>query len=480
MTAAVPSVKIVAVGAAVPSLRLTAGDVSAAWGAGGRRGTTAVCAPDEDVLTLSWRAAERALAGADVDPADVDGLWWGTSRPPFAEGPSLAMLAAALRLRDDTGGALTSGSPLAGIDALFAAWDAVAAGAARVALVVGADALRPGLGTAFETWAGAGAAAFVLRAGEGPAGLAQRATRGRPVLDRYRGDRETATRDLYDPRLFREEIFLPLIDDIAATLTGVGSSAGVDAWSLPDPDGRLGAAAARRLRAPVVASTDTYEAAGDTGAAAPLLGALGALCAPGVVAVVGYGGGRMSGVTIEVDAAVPGASELPRVLASGRPASYAEVLRARGELVPSGETVEMAVPPGSAAFVRGEVEMIGLLGARCIDCATVNIPPSVHPACTGCGGAKLEEVALARAGSVHTFVVNHTMPAPFLAPLPLVVVDLDDGARVMLQGTSDDAASLAIDDRVELVLRRYTVERGVPVYGFKVQRVEQLEKVETS
>jgi hydroxymethylglutaryl-CoA synthase len=73
---------------------------------------------------------------------------------------------------------------------------------------------------------------------------------------------------------------------------------------------------------------------------------------------------------------------------------------------------------------------------------------------------------------VHTFVVNHTMPAPFVAPLPLVVVDLDDGARVMLQGTSDAASRLAVDDRVELVLRRYTVERGVPVYGFKVQRVE--------
>ena len=475
MTAAVSRVKILAVGAALPSLRLTAGDVTATWGAGARRGTTAVCAPDEDVLTLSWHAAERALAAAGVDPTDVDGLWWGTSRPPFAEGPSLSLLAAALRLRDDIAGALNSGSTLAGLDALLSAWDAVAAGAARVALVVGADALRPGLGTAFEAWAGAGAAALVLRAGDGPATLTHRVARGRPVLDRYRGDREPATRDLYDSRLFREQIFLPLIDDIGAAI-----SDGVDAWSLPDPDGRLGAAAAQRVGASVVSSGEAYEAAGDTGSAAPLLGALAALAAPGVVAIVGYGGGRMSGVTIEVDTEVPGAADVHRVLASGRRSSYPEVLRARGELVPSGETVEMAVPPGSAAFVRGEVEMIGLLGARCIDCGTVNTPPSVHPACTGCGGAKLEEIALARTGSVHTFVVNHTMPAPFVAPLPLVVVDLDDGARIMLQGTSDDAASLAIGDRVELVLRRYTVERGVPVYGFKVQRVERPEEVESS
>src|SRR5205823_2432934 len=124
-----------------------------------------------------------------------------------------------LRLRDDIAGALTSGSTLAGIDALTSAWDAVVAGSARVAVVVGADALRPGLGTAFEARTGAGAAAFVLRAGDGPATLAHRATRGRPVLDRYSGDREPTTRDLYDPRLFREEIFLPLVDGIAAALS---------------------------------------------------------------------------------------------------------------------------------------------------------------------------------------------------------------------------------------------------------------------
>jgi hydroxymethylglutaryl-CoA synthase len=71
---------------------------------------------------------------------------------------------------------------------------------------------------------------------------------------------------------------------------------------------------------------------------------------------------------------------------------------------------------------------------------------------------------------VRTFVVNHTMPAPFEAPLPLVVVDLDDGARVLLQGMPEDAAALGIGDKVVLELRRYAVERGAPVYGYKVRR----------
>ena len=64
------------------------------------------------------------------------------------------------------------------------------------------------------------------------------------------------------------------------------------------------------------------------------------------------------------------------------------------------------------------------------------------------------------------------MPAPFVAPLPLVVADLEDGARIMLQGIADDAGKFAIGDHVELVIRKYAHERGVPVYGYKVKRSE--------
>ena len=54
-----------------------------------------MCAPDEDVLTLSAEAASRAVAASELENDIIDGLWWGTTRPPFAEGPSHAVLAAA-------------------------------------------------------------------------------------------------------------------------------------------------------------------------------------------------------------------------------------------------------------------------------------------------------------------------------------------------------------------------------------------------
>jgi hypothetical protein len=52
----------------------------------------------------------------------------------------------------------------------------------------------------------------------------------------------------------------------------------------------------------------------------------------------------------------------------------------------------------------------------------------------------------------------------------MVVIDLDDGARIMVQGSSVDAEAMAIDDDVVLALRLYATERGIPVYGYKAFR----------
>ena len=455
-------VSVTAVAAALPSLRLDRAAIAAAWGGAGGKGSVAVCADDEDVLTLGWAAADEVLRTAGVDAASVDLLAWGTSRPPFAEGPSSAMLAAAVGLPSTAGGYLLSGSPHSGIEALLAACDAVAAGSARRALVVVSEDPRPGLGSAWERQASAAAVALLVEPGDaGPAVLASRLTRSDPVLDRYRGADERETRDVYDARLYREEIFVPAVTEVAGA---AAADADVTGWSLPDPDGRLGSVVARRLGV-----TSGGFPLGYAGAAAPVLGALEALASAGTVVVVGHGGGRTTAVTLRVTTGVPGAGAV--VDPGGRTASYAEVLRLRGHLEASGEPVPMGVPPGSAMFVRGAREMLQLLGARCVDCATVMTPPSVHPRCLSCGGEKLEETALGRTGTVQTFVVNHTMPAPFVAPLPLAVIDLDDGARVMLQVTG--GGDVQIGGRVRLVLRRYAVERGASVYGFKAELVRE-------
>lgn len=461
-------------GAALGAWRLDPAEVRRAWGPapvgppgpGERPDRTgrpllAVAAADEDPLTLAVAAAEDALAAAGIEAGDIDACCWGTSRPPFAEGPSHATLAAALGLGPRAGGLLAAGSPHAGMEAFCAAADAVAAGTARWALVVASDARTPGLGSAFEARCGAGAAAFVLGS-HGPAAVGVRVQRWAPALERWRGDGEPTTRDVYDARLAREEVLLPSVVEVAGQLRALEPRA----WSLPELDGRLARTLARRLGIDPPASATLDRAVGDTGAAAPWLGALAAMDTAGDVAVVGHGDGRTTGVLLHLDGPLPGAARLTALLAGGTPVHYPAVLRARGLLSPAGEPVPMGVPPGSAMHQRGAVEVLGLLGARCGECGTIATPPSTHPTCPGCGGTKLETVPLARTGTVHTFVVNRTMPPPFEAPLPLVVVDLDDGARLMVQAVGD-GADLRVGAPVRLVLRRYARERGAPVYGYK-------------
>ena len=493
---AVTPVALLGVGAAAPSLRMAASEVAAAWGGGGR-GTVAVCDADEDTLTLAWRAAVDALAAAGISAADLSGLWWATTRPPFAEGPSHAFLSTALGLDPGATALLCSGSPHAAMEALGAAWDALAAGHARLALVVASDALLPGIGTAGEFTTGAGAAAFVLGSidassggnGSGaPARLVRRATSVMPVVDRYRGDAEKATGDVYDGRLFREEVFIPLMSAVGRDVLAAGDSAGNGSgaangsesappagWAIADPDGKLAPAVAKRLGAPLL-SAPVQAALGDTGAAASLLGAIHgctSLSLPGVIGTIAYGGGRATAVTIEVARAVPGAEAAVAAMNAGQAISYIRAIRARGQLEPMSDPIQMGLPPAGAAFVRGNVEMLGLQGAKCRACGTISTPPTIHPRCTGCGGGDLDIVNLARRGKVQTFVVNQTMPPPFQAPLPMVVVDLDDGARIMVQGSSADAKDLAIDDVVTLSLRLYASERGIPVYGYKAFRVAE-------
>jgi len=444
-----------------------------------------VAGSDEDSLTLAVAAGLEAVHHGEVDPTTIGGLYWGTARPPMAEGPTLPMLAAALGLTPGIAGLLASGSTHAGIDALTAAWHAISAGAIDTALVIASDALSPALGSSGEASTGSGAAAWVLTGDRGNARLLRSVTTGRPVLDRYRGDGEPATRDDYDGRLHREQWFVPDVAAIAARLrdmagdtasgtaastaaaTAAGRPAGDLRWALPDPDRRLGRAAVEAAQADpdAVVSTTAVTEIGDTGAAAPFIGIIDALGVAGPAAIVAHGGGRTTGLLLEVDEAVPG-TDLATALAASAPAGYGTVLRARQRLVPDSETVPMGIPPGSAMLARETDELLRLLGARCSECDAVSTPPSVHPTCAACGSPKLTTTTLPRTGTVHTFVINHTMPAPFEAPLPIIVVDLDDGSRTQVQGASD-GSDIAIGAPVRLVLRRYATERGVPIYGYK-------------
>lgn len=107
---------------------------------------------------------------------------------------------------------------------------------------------------------------------------------------------------------------------------------------------------------------------------------------------------------------------------------------------------------------------------KCEGCGKVHYPPRV--VCSECGGTTFETIVLPRDGKVVTFTVVRVPPAGFTeqTPLPIALVELMEGVRVMVQiGDVADPAELEIGMPVRLEFRRisWDGEAGLIYYGHK-------------
>ena len=111
-----------------------------------------------------------------------------------------------------------------------------------------------------------------------------------------------------------------------------------------------------------------------------------------------------------------------------------------------------------------------LEAARCEGCSKILYPPRMI--CPSCGSREFEELVLPREGKVVTFTVVRVPPAGFTeqSPLPIALVELANGARVMVQiGDVADPDELEFGMPVRLEFRRISSDgvAGVIFYGHK-------------
>jgi uncharacterized OB-fold protein len=111
-----------------------------------------------------------------------------------------------------------------------------------------------------------------------------------------------------------------------------------------------------------------------------------------------------------------------------------------------------------------------LEGATCTSCQKVLYPP--RAICPACGGRDFTTTVLPREGKVVTFTVVRVPPAGFTdqSPLPIALVELTNGVRLMVQiGDVADPESITIGMPVRLEFRRISSdgEAGVIYYGHK-------------
>ncbi len=111
-----------------------------------------------------------------------------------------------------------------------------------------------------------------------------------------------------------------------------------------------------------------------------------------------------------------------------------------------------------------------LEAGRCTGCGKVLFPP--RRVCPECGATEFQLVILPRTGKIATFTVVRVPPAGFVdqTPLPIAIVELSNGVRVMAQvGDVADVSELEVGMEVRLEFRRIQSdgEAGVIFYGHK-------------
>jgi len=114
-----------------------------------------------------------------------------------------------------------------------------------------------------------------------------------------------------------------------------------------------------------------------------------------------------------------------------------------------------------------------LEAARCTGCGKVLYPPRV--VCPACRCRTFETVTLPREGKVVTFTAVRVPPTGFTeqSPLPIALVELANGVRVMVQiADVADVSTLEMGMPVRLEFRRINSdgEAGVIFYGHKAVR----------
>jgi uncharacterized protein len=100
---------------------------------------------------------------------------------------------------------------------------------------------------------------------------------------------------------------------------------------------------------------------------------------------------------------------------------------------------------------------------RCASCGTLRHPP--RPVCDRCGSLEWDSIAAAGQGSVYSFVVNHyPQVAAFDYPLPIALIELAEGTRLVADLIGVDPAAVRIGMPVAVEFVDHDPDLSLPAF----------------
>ncbi len=445
----------------VPRCRMRREVIAAAWGSPKLPGCKAVMNFDEDALTMAlsaaWPLVQAGGAGA---------LSFASTTSPYWQRSPASLMAAACDLPAETATADFGASLRAGMTALRAAFDAVAAGSVRTALVAAADCRDGAPESAEELLFGDAAAAVSVGSEDLAAELVASVSRCDDFPDEWRRDTDAQVHSFAS----KFSLARGYTENVVAVGRALFEKAAVQPdriarIALASGDGRAHLAAAKALGISAARVEDVR--AGDigiTGAAMPLFLLAQALdrAQPGdLILAIAYGDGA-DGFLFR--ALGDGGRLRPDTSTMEYP-TYAIYRKLREYLRAGGGSTEIS----NVLLRREETQNVRLHGSRCPQCGALQFPAA--KVCAACHyHGELTEKPLARRGRLFTFTKDFLYSAP-VEPTVVAVVDLEGGGRFLCQMTDVDPAAVEIGMEVELVLRRMREGAGDHYYYWKCRPV---------
>jgi len=464
---------IAAYGAYVPKYRL--GGETLGWNSAQER---AVANFDEDSVTMAVAAGRECLHGQDR--AEIDGLIFASTTPPYAEKQSAAIVATALDLGRDLFTTDITGVLRAGTSALRSALDAVIAGSARRVLVIASDHRQGAPRGEIERNSGDGAAALlvandgVIAQWEGHHSITEN------MLDSWRSAGDPFVRS-WEERFATEEGLERLVGEAVRGFFEKQSitPADVAKVALYAPDARRHAQLASKLGFQAEQVQDPlFGRLGNTGAAFSLMLLTQALADADpeqLILLVSYGDGSdvlafrtVSGTTSAAGRPLQKGLGLERHLESKKILGSYELYARWREVWPTDDAARRPAPasPSVTALWREEEKNLRFHGGKCNSCGYIQYPP--QRVCVNCQSRDdSSPVPLSeRPGTVFTYSMDY-IAGTIDTPLVIAVVDFEGGGRALCMMTDREVDEVSVGMPVEMSFRKLRVVNGIHNYYWK-------------
>jgi hypothetical protein len=121
-------------------------------------------------------------------------------------------------------------------------------------------------------------------------------------------------------------------------------------------------------------------------------------------------------------------------------------------------TVKPPIPNADDTFFFDGAREGRLLIQRCADCGTLRHPPA--PMCARCGSLATDAQESTGRGTIHSWIVSHHPSRPDAEPRIVVLVDLEEGTRLVSNLVDADADGVATGQAVEVCFATFDTSDG--------------------